>query len=44
MIEFLLLIITVLLGGIAYFIRKIFDKTDSLEVNFRPITDRKSVV
>ncbi len=38
MIELLLLIITALLGGITFFIKKIFDKTDSLEVSFKPIT------
>lgn len=38
MIELLLGIITLLLAGITYFIRKIFDKTESLESSFKPIT------
>lgn len=38
MTELLLLIITALLAGIAYFIKQIFNKTSSLEAGFQPIT------
>lgn len=38
MTELFLLIITVLLAGIGFFVKKIFDKTESLEASFKPIT------
>jgi hypothetical protein len=36
--ELLLAIIAILLGGIGYFVKEIFDKTDKLEKDFQPIS------
>jgi hypothetical protein len=37
MTEFLLAVIAVLLGAIGFFVKKILDKTDKLETEFKPI-------
>lgn len=37
MTDLLLAIIVALLGGIGFFVKKIFDKTESLETGFKPV-------